>query len=173
MENYKESREKTIREILSHVYEHKSLPQNAHDWDVAAIVKECVDEKFLENVETITCLDGHVRIVATRPFVTKLGLDFLCQTPYEDTADGRHEQLLKTISENTESLEELKRIADAAERRATLAEKEAESAKTEAKKSIRQSRISNVVAVIAAVIAMLSWLVPIDAVTKFFSSAAP
>lgn len=93
-----------------------------------------------------------MRITATRPFVTKLGLDFLCQVPYEDTADGRHEQLLKNISENTESLEELKRIADAAEKRAKVAVEEAQSAKTDA-------RFSKIISVLALLVSAGSLIV--------------
>lgn len=169
MENYKENREKAMREILSYVYEHSILPQNAHNWDTAAIIKDCVDERFLENIKAVTCMDGHVRISATRPFVTKLGLDFLCRPPYEDTADGRMEQILKDISSNTESLEELKRVADAAEKRAKVAEIEAESARTEAARSKQQSRTANVLAAIAIIVAILSWLIPRDTIIQFFS----
>lgn len=59
MENYKEGRKNAICEILTYVHERKILPQEAYDWDTAAIVKECVDNGFLENVKTVTCKDGH------------------------------------------------------------------------------------------------------------------
>lgn len=67
---------KVIREILKYVYEHKSLPESAYDWDTAAIVKECVDKNFLGNIETTTCLDGRVHISAACPFVTAQALSF-------------------------------------------------------------------------------------------------
>lgn len=152
MENYREHREKVIREILKYVYEHKSLPESAYDWDTAAIVKECVDKNFLGNIETTTCLDGRVHISAACPFVTAQGLEFLCQPPYEETTDGRLERCLKDISENMESLEELKRIADAAEKHAKVAVEEAQSAKTDA-------RFSKIISVLALLVSAGSLIV--------------
>ena len=155
-DTYKLEREKTIRDILAYVCEYKKLPKEAYNWDLSAVVKECVDEKFLENVETISSLDSHVRVVATCPRVTKLGLDFLYQPSYEDSAAGRQEQLLKNIAENTESLEALKRVAGAAEKRAALAEKEAESAQKDA-------RFSKVISALALLVSAGSLVVAIVA----------
>lgn len=71
---------------------------------------------------------------------------------YEQSAAGRHERILKEIATDTKSLDELKRIADAAEKRAVLAEKEAKSAKKDA-------RFSKIVSIISIVITLISILV--------------
>lgn len=54
--------------------------------------------------------------------------------------------------------------ADAAKKQADLAKKESESAKTEAFEAKRQSKINTWIAVAAVVVAVLSWLVPREAV---------
>ena len=77
MENYKEFRDKTIREILLYVCEHKDMPPDSYRGDKAKIVKECVDIGYLENIRAIKTLDGNVHFTATQPFVTQKGLTFL------------------------------------------------------------------------------------------------
>lgn len=61
---------------------------------------------------------------------------------YESSPERIQARTLGEIEENTKSLKELKRIADAAQRQAEIAEKEAVSAKKEAKSSKIFSSIS-------------------------------
>ena len=77
LENYKDLRNETIREILLYVCEHKDMPPDSHRGDKAKIVKECVDAGYLENVRTMKDLSGDVYFAAAQPFVTKAGLAFL------------------------------------------------------------------------------------------------
>lgn len=88
MENYKVEREDAIRNILLYVCEHRLLPENAHDWDVSEIIKECVDSGYLENVKTVRTKDGQVRLTSTRPFVTGAGLSFLYPGGNKYTGDS-------------------------------------------------------------------------------------
>lgn len=89
----KAKRNASICMILQHVYEKKELPPNAYDPDMAEIVKECVDSGYIENIRIVTTLDGRVHFSATRPFVTKSGLDFLDEAEPGGQTDRIAEEL--------------------------------------------------------------------------------
>ena len=86
------------------------------------------------------------------------------------------EAQLEDTAESLKELQELRRIADAAQKQAELAEEQAKAAQAEAVKAQKEAKsarhqgtIANVVAVISVIIAAASWLVPQELIAAWLA----
>lgn len=93
-------------------------------------------------------------------FGTKIAIQGTTDDKVSSLPDADTSKQLERIADILTELENLRRVASAAEEQAKVAKMQAEAAEEQSRKSNRRSNINTGISVVAVIVSFLGWLVP-------------